>query len=74
MIIFISLLITFNVNQQFWGDSVNTGVNFINIIHTRFSYERHFSSYILALLKNSYEKRTRIRLMKLATGFPRNSR
>jgi len=66
-----------------WGDSntandawetapvANTytqGVNFINIIRTNISYGRHFSSYILALLKNSYEKRARITLMKLTKG------
>jgi len=47
---------------------VCTGINFINIIRTNVLYERHFSSYILALLKNSYEKRARITLMKLTTG------
>jgi len=45
-----------------------TGVNFINIIRTNFSYERRFSSYVLALLKISYEKRMRATLMKLTTG------
>jgi hypothetical protein len=44
------------------------GVNFINIIGTNFSYKRHFSSYVLALLKNLYEKRARITLMKLTIG------
>ncbi len=44
------------------------GVNFINIIHTNFSYKCHFSSYVLALLKNSYEKRVCIMLMKLTPG------
>jgi len=44
------------------------GVNFINIIRTNISYEHHFSSYILALLKNLYEKRARITLMKLTIG------
>ena len=43
-------------------------VNFINIICTKFSYEHHFSSYFLALLKNLYEKRARIMLMKLKVG------
>ena len=33
------------------------GVNFINVKPTNFSYERCFSSYVLALSKNSYEKR-----------------
>jgi len=32
-----------------------------------FLYECHFSSYVLALLKNSYEKGARITLMKLTT-------
>jgi len=45
----------------------HSGVNFINIIRTNFSYERCFSSYVLALLKNSYEKRARIRLKKFTT-------
>jgi len=40
------------------------GVNFINIICT------NISSYVLALLKNSYEKHARITLMKLTTGRP----
>ncbi len=40
-------------------------VNFINSICTNFSYESHFSSYVLALLKNSYEKCVCILLMKL---------
>jgi len=44
------------------------GVIFINILHTEISYERRFSSYVLALLKNLYEKRARITLMKLTTG------
>ena len=41
------------------------GVNFINIIRTNFLYAFHFSSYLLALSKNLYEKRSRITLMKL---------
>ncbi len=45
-----------------------SGVNFINIIRTNFLYKRRFSSYILALWKNLYEKRVRITLMKLTTG------
>ncbi len=36
------------------------GVDFINIMRTNFSCERHFSSYFLALLKNSYKKCARI--------------
>ncbi len=41
------------------------GVNFINILHANFLYKRHFSSYVLALSKNSYKKCERITLMKL---------
>jgi hypothetical protein len=33
-----------------------TGVNFINIIGTNFSYERRFSSYFLALSKKFVRK------------------
>ncbi len=44
------------------------GVNFINIIRTNFSYDNHFSSYVLVLLKNLYEKHASIMLMKLTTG------
>ncbi len=44
------------------------GVNFINIIRTNFLYEYRFSSYVLALLKNSYENRACIMLMKLTIG------
>jgi hypothetical protein len=41
------------------------GVNFINVLRSTFSYERRFSSYFLALLKNLYEKCARVTLMKL---------
>ncbi len=41
------------------------GVNFINVKRTNFLYEHHFSSYILALSKNLYEKRAQKTLMKL---------
>jgi hypothetical protein len=47
---------------------LTAGVNFINILRTNFSYECLFSCYILALLKNSYEKCSRKTLMKLTTG------
>jgi len=47
---------------------MTTGVNFINIVRTNISYEHHFSSYVLALLKNLYKKCARITLMKLTTG------
>ncbi len=45
------------------------GVNFINVKRTNFSYERRFSSYVLALSKNSYEKRARKTLMKLTLAW-----
>ena len=53
-----------------WNDLLELlpGVNFINIIRTNFLYECRFSSYVLALLKNSYEKRACITLMKLTAG------
>jgi len=38
------------------GVARRLGVNFINIIRTNIYYEHHFSSYILALLKNWYKK------------------
>jgi len=41
------------------------GVNFINVKHTNFLYKHRFSSYILALSKNLYEKFARLTLMKL---------
>ncbi len=41
------------------------GVNFINVLRTNFSYEHRFSCYVLALLKNSYEKCGHKALMKL---------
>jgi len=44
------------------------GVNFINVFRTNFSYERHFSSYVLALSKNLYKKRAQIKLMELNKG------
>jgi len=46
----------------------NPGVNFINVLHTNFSYEHHFPRYILALSKLSYEKFSRLTLMKLTEG------
>ncbi len=44
------------------------GVNFINVKRVHFSYERLFSSYILALNKLSYEKFARLTLMKLTAS------
>jgi len=49
-------------------EKVCLGVNFINVKRTNFSYERHFSSYVLALSKNSYKKFARFTLMKLTVG------
>ncbi len=50
---------------------VSVGVNFINVLHMNFSYERerHFSSYVLALNKLLYEKFAHLTLMKLTTGY-----
>ncbi len=45
------------------------GVNFINVLRTNFLYERRFSSYVLALSKNLYEKFVRKTLMKLTEVF-----
>ncbi len=45
------------------------GVNFINVLRTNFSYEHQFSSYVLALSKNLYEKFVRKTLMKLTEVF-----
>ncbi len=44
------------------------GVNFINVKRTNFSYKLWFSSYVLALSKNSYKKFARLMLMKLTVG------
>jgi len=43
-------------------------VKFINVKRARFSYERRFSTYFLALLKNLYEKGVHKMLMKLTPG------
>jgi len=49
------------------------GVNFINILRTNFSYERHFSMYMLlekaAETQRLYEKFVSLTLMKLTTAF-----
>ncbi len=45
-----------------------TGVNFINIKLAHFSYERLFSSYVLALNELSYKKFVCLMLMKLTAG------
>jgi len=44
------------------------GLNSINVKRAHFSYERLFSSYILALKEFSYEKLARLTLMKLTAG------
>ncbi len=44
---------------------LTAGVNFINFLSARFSYETLFSSYVLAKKAVSYEKRTRKPLTKL---------
>ncbi len=44
--------------------------NFINVKCANFSYKHRFSSYVLALLKNSYEKFIRKTLMKLTPRHP----
>ncbi len=58
----------FDISIQLHRIHFHIGVNFINIIRTNISYERSFSSYVLALLKNLHKKRARIMLMKLTTG------
>ncbi len=45
-----------------------SGVNFINVLRACFSYERLFSSYVLALSKLSYKKCACKMLMKLTPG------
>jgi len=45
-----------------------SGVNFINVLRTHFSYEHLFSSYVLALNELSYEKFASLMLMKLTAG------
>jgi len=63
-------------SRQYWsGCSVNGDWKYNNRcqFHQHYTYEyfvrlRCISSYVLALLKNSYEKRARILLMKLTTG------
>jgi len=52
--------------------NIETGVNFINILRTNFSYERHFVSFFLVTCTLRvwclYKKRARIKLMKLTAG------
>jgi hypothetical protein len=50
------------------GQMWQTGVNFINVLRTNFLYEGNFSSYVLALSKNLYEKFARLTLMRLTEG------
>ena len=56
-----------HLERERWRNIHKYKVNFINILRTNFSYERHFSSYILALSKNLYEKFARFTLMKLTS-------
>jgi len=44
---------------------LHPGVNFIDVKRAHFSYERLFSSYVLALNELSYKKFARLTLMKL---------
>jgi len=46
---------------------LKVGVNFINVLHTNVVLAA-FSSYVLALSKNSYKKHARFSLMKLTAG------
>jgi len=67
----------FKINPDWLAEIWNclllrTGVNFINVLRTNFLYERRFSSYILALSKNSYDKFARLKLMKLTAGIVNN--
>jgi hypothetical protein len=55
-------------DNSIWILSCKIGVNFINVTRKNILYERRFSSYVLALLKNLYEKRAHIMLMKLTIG------
>ncbi len=53
---------------------LTAGVNFINIFTYEFFvrtlFRQVFLSYVLALAKDSYEKRMRLTLMKLTAGLP----
>ena len=51
--------------QSSFKSQLRPGVNFINVKRAHFSYERLFSSYVLALNELSYEKFARLTLMKL---------
>ncbi len=61
---------------------LTTGVNFINVLRTNFSNTSYFSSYILALWKNLYEKhannvdeidyRSKVNASKWVEGFDRS--
>ncbi len=81
-IVFHILMQDYTQNKNIWlKESKVTpftpSVNFINILHTNFSYERQFGSFSLVtclvtfcFAKNSYEKWARIILMKLTPGVP----
>ncbi len=49
-------------------------VNFINVKRANFLYELRFSSYVLALSKNLYEKFVHKTLMKLTPARPKAAR
>ncbi len=49
--------------------TLTPAVNFINIKRAIFLYKRCFSSYVLTLSKNSYEKFVRKTLVKLTPGW-----
>jgi len=53
---------------HFFTKGRTSGVNFINVKLTNFLYKLRFSSYVLALSKNLYEKFARLTLMKLTAG------
>ena len=61
------------IGALFWQISVN----FINVKHTNFSYERRFDSFYYILVtreklpkQHSYKKFLRLTLMKLTPGLP----
>jgi len=72
LISFLQLLSSYNEKWfivQFSNAMSSLGVNFVNVKHTHFLYQRLFSSYVLALNKLSYEKIASLTLMKLTAGF-----
>ncbi len=55
--------------ERFYLVFKQPSVNLINVKRARFTYERLFSSYVLALNKVLYEKFTLLTLMKLTAGY-----